>query len=81
MQTSNGLTPWFTPFIVVGEGQTVEEAVMEQSVPSDMEILKDLILEPGWEAIQGNDNKEKKDSDPDVREKEEQTSRCLFVPK
>lgn len=59
----------------------MEEAVREQSVPTDMEILEDLILEPGWEASQGNDNKEEKNSDTDVREKEEQTSRCLFVSK
>lgn len=43
----------------------MEEAASEQSVPSDIDILEDLILEPGWEADQGNVNKEQ-DSDPEL---------------
>lgn len=58
----------------------MEEAVREQSVPSDIDILEDLILEPGWEADQGNVNKEQ-DSDPDVREKEKQSSRLFLYQK
>lgn len=49
----------------------MEEAVREQSVPSDIDILEDLILEPRWEADQGNVNKEQ-DSDSDVSKKEKQ---------
>lgn len=74
------IDPLVHPFIVVEEGQTVEEAVREQSVPSDIDILEDLILDPGWEADQGNDNKEQ-DSDPDVREKEKQSSRLFLYQK
>uniref|UniRef100_A0A8W8NXB9 Uncharacterized protein n=1 Tax=Magallana gigas TaxID=29159 RepID=A0A8W8NXB9_MAGGI len=73
-QTNNEvqqIDPLVHPFIVVEEGQTVEEAVREQSVPSDIDILEDLILEPGWETDQGNVNEEQ-DSDPDVSEKEKQ---------
>lgn len=65
---------------MVEGGQTVEEAVREQSVPSDIDILEDLILEPGWEADQRNVNKEQ-DSDPDVSEKEKQSSRLLLYQK
>lgn len=50
------IDPLVHPFIVVEEGQTVEEAVREQSVPSDIDILEDLILEPGWKADHGNVN-------------------------
>lgn len=57
MQALNGLTPSpVYPFIVVGERQTVKEAVKEQPILSDLEILGDLILEPVWETNQGNDN-------------------------
>lgn len=48
----------------------MEEAVREQSVPSDIDILEVLILEPGWETDQGYVNEQ--DSDPDVSEKEKQ---------
>lgn len=65
---------------MVEEGQTVEEAVSEQSVPSDIDILEDLILEPGWETDQGNVNEEQ-DSDPDVSEKEKQSSRLFLYQK
>lgn len=65
---------------MVEEGQTVEEAVSEQSVPSDIDILEDLILEPGWGADQGNVHKEQ-DSDPDVSEKEKQSSRLFLYQK
>lgn len=54
----------------------MEEAVREQSVPSDINILEDLILEPGWETDQGSVNEEQ-DSDPDVSEKEKQSSRLF----
>lgn len=74
------IDPLVHPFIVVEEGQTVEEAVREQSVPSDIDILEDLILEPGWEADQGNVNEEQ-DSDPDVSEKEKQSSRLFLYQK
>lgn len=57
----------------------MEEAVSEQSVPSDIDILEDLILEPGWEADQRNVNKEQ-DSDPDVSE-EKQSSRLFLYQK
>lgn len=56
------------------------EAVSEQSVPSDIDILEDLILEPGWEADRGNVYKEQ-DSDPDVSEKEKQSSRLFLYQK
>lgn len=58
----------------------MEEAVREQSVPSDIDILEDLILEPGWETDQGNVNEEQ-DSDPDVSEKEIQSSRLFLYQK
>lgn len=58
----------------------MEEAVREQSVPSDIDILEDLILEPGWEADQGNVNEEQ-DSDPDVSEKEKQSSMLFLYQK
>lgn len=79
-QTNNDvqqIDPLVHPFIVVEEGQTLEEAVREQSVPSDIDILENLILDPGWEADQGNDNKEQ-DSDPDVRGKEKQSSKSAW---
>lgn len=72
---------------MVEEGQTVEEAVREQSVPSDIDILKDLILEPRWEADQGNVNEEQdsdpdvSDSDPDVSENEKQSSGLFLYQK
>lgn len=65
---------------MVEEGQTVEEAVREQSVPSDIDILEDLILEPGWETDQGNVNEEQ-DSDPDVSETEKQSSMLFLYQK
>lgn len=58
----------------------MEEAVREQSVPSDIDILEDLILEPGWETDQGNVNEEQ-DSDPDVSEKEKQSNRLFLYQK
>lgn len=58
----------------------MEEAVREQSVPLDINILEDLILEPGWETAQGNVNEEQ-DSDPDVSEKEKQSSRLFLYQK
>lgn len=66
MQALNGLTPPSPvyPFIVVGERQTVEEAVKEQPILSDLEILGDLSLETVWETNQRNDNIEEKDCDP-----------------
>lgn len=65
---------------MVEGGQTVEEALREQSVPSDIDIFEDLILEPGWEADQANVNKEQ-DSDRDVSKKEKQSSRLFLYQK